>query len=246
MAFVQLDFFSECLNMYTAVNVALPMPLGAGANPLPCLTLLHDRGEDMTAWQRGAAVERYALKYGVAILMPDGALSYYENMRHGGRYADYIAEELPKLARMYLHLSEDWEQNFIAGCGMGGTGAMKLYSQHAERYAAAGAFSAAHIQGAPENDMERAALYRAYGDDAESYRLRIEQGFSAMGRGARLYHACAQPTPEIEKSRAFFEALDMDYRYERFSGKDDWETRAQMLNGFLAYLKLPAPEEKLK
>ena len=101
MAFIQLDFLSKYLNMHTAVNIALPMPVDASApmEDIPCLYLLHDAGEDMTSWQRNVPVERYANEFGVAVIMPDGALSFYEDMRHGGLYKSYIGKELPELLR---------------------------------------------------------------------------------------------------------------------------------------------------
>ena len=171
MAFIQLDFLSKYLNMHTAVNIALPMPqdVSAPMEDIPCIYLLHDAGEDMTSWQRNAAVERYANKYGVCIIMPDGALSFYEDMPHGGQYKSYIARELPALLRAYFPLSAKKEKNFIAGCGMGGRGALKLALENPDSYAAAGLFAASHTDEKPCCEAMESALMRAYGIGHDSH-----------------------------------------------------------------------------
>lgn len=241
MAFVQLDFLSEYLNMHTAVNIALPMPDDASApmEDIPSLVLLHDAGEDMTSWQRFAAVERYAHEFGVAVIMPDGALSFYENMLHGGQYRDYIAKELPQLLRAYFPLSAKREKNFIAGYGMGGTGAMKIAFENPGNYAAAGVFGATHIQEQGANENMRSALRRAYGEDTSACARMIEENaqISANGPVMRIYHACAEEnyTENIAATRAFFEKTggSIAYSFEKYAGGDCWAAREKMLARFM-------------
>lgn len=250
MAFVQLDFMSKCLNMHTAVNLALPeVSSEKPFEALPTLFLLHDMGEDMTAWQRFSPVERYAQAHGIAIVMPDGALSFYENMRHGAAYADYIALELPHLMRNYLPLSAQREKNFIAGFGMGGRGALKLGAAHPENYAAAGAFCASHFEIAPQSEAEKTALFRAYGDDTALCRKQIEGGVCEIARNERqflIYHACTQAdiAPETHAANSFFEKIGgkIDYRFQLYHGGSIWEMREKMLASFLCALKLSASE----
>ena len=117
MSVIEMRFFSECLNMFTNANIILPLPRDAKAkiDALPVLYLLHGMGDDATAWLRKTSVERYALSRGTAVIMPDGALSCYENMAHGARYRDYICRELPKLMQENFPLSTQREKNYIAG-----------------------------------------------------------------------------------------------------------------------------------
>ena len=97
MSLIQMRFFSEELNMFTGVNIILPLPRDAKrpVSSLPALYLLHGMGDNHTAWLRKTCVERYALKKGVAVIMPDGGLSCWEDMVHGGKYRSYVCGELP-------------------------------------------------------------------------------------------------------------------------------------------------------
>lgn len=242
MAFIQLDFLSKYLNMHTAVNIALPMPddVSAPMEDIPCLYLLHDAGEDMTSWQRNVPVERYANEYGVCIIMPDGALSFYENMRHGGQYRDYIAKELPQLLRAYMPLSRKREKNSIAGWGMGGTGALKIALGNIENYCAAGVFSASHIEKEPANENLRSALLRAYGEDIDACRREIEKNAAEVaqrGPGVRIFHACAEGCSDAETTKAMLEGVGGMIAYSRESiAGENWACREKTLVSFLEML----------
>ena len=60
------------------------------------LYLLHGLSDDHTAWLRYTSVERYAAAAGVAVVMPAVGRSFYANEVSGGRYWDYVADELPR------------------------------------------------------------------------------------------------------------------------------------------------------
>ena len=130
MSLIQMRFFSEKLNRFTGVNVilALDRRIEAPAGR-PTLYLLHGMGDDQSAWLRKTNVERYALEAGLHVVMPDGGLSCYENMIHGERYRDYLLLELPHVMRSCFPMSPRREENFIAGCSMGGCGALKLMNE---------------------------------------------------------------------------------------------------------------------
>ena len=251
MSLIQMRIFSEALNKSVGVNVILPMPRRADApcEGLPVLTLLHGMGDDSTMWLRRTNVERYALERGIAVVMPDGGLSCYHNMLHGGRYRDYILDELPGLLRAMLPLSARREDNFIAGCSMGGFGALKLGMARAEQYAAIGCFSAAHMEYRPEHPRNQAMLARVYGETLDDCDAQIEADILAVNAGSRsirLWHACGDNDVLREnalKSRDFFEALPegaVDYSFETLPGKHDWALWDRMLAEFMRLL--PAAE----
>jgi len=252
MAFIQLDFLSKCLNMHTAVNIALPMPKDTHApmEDIPCIYLLHDAGEDMTSWQRNVPVERYENAFGAAVIMPDGALSFYEDMVHGGMYKRYIAEELPFLLRSYFPLSAKRERNFIAGCGMGGRGAVKIALENPDNYGAAGMFCASHAEEKARNEAMESALFRAYGRDAGVCRRLIEAKAAEVARtgpDTGIFHFTAGEA-EAGVTRSMFESAGghIQYRFEAFSGRDDWAVREKMLVRFMEEIRMPAPEEEMK
>ena len=251
MSLIEMRIFSEALNMSTGVNIILPMPRRSELPPdgLRVLTLLHGMGDDYTSWLRKTSVERYALERGVAVVMPDGGLSCYHNMLHGGRYRDYILDELPGLLRAMLPLSARREDNLIAGCSMGGFGALKLGLSRPEQYAAIGCFSAAHMEYRPEHPRNKAMLARVYGDTLDACDAQIERDIHAVNAGSRnirIWHACGDNDvlqTNALKSRSFFEALPpgaIEYSFETLPGKHDWALWDRMLAEFM--LLLPAAE----
>ena len=101
MALFNMNFFSETLGMQSSVLVVIPQKSAAGqigienkANDkkYKVLYLLHGLSDDETIWLRRTSVERYASRYGIAVVMPNGHRSFYTDMRHGGAYYRYITE----------------------------------------------------------------------------------------------------------------------------------------------------------
>lgn len=247
MSLIQMRFFSEVLNMFTGANVILPLPRSADVPcaALPVLTLLHGMGDDYTSWQRKTGAERYALERGIAIVMPDGGLSCYQNMVHGGRYRDFILRELPACMRACFPLSARREDNFIAGCSMGGFGALKLGLAHPELYSAIGCFSAAHMEYRPDHPRNRAMLDRVYGGEIDACDAQIAADARAANAGSRnilLYHGCGDGDVLKEnalRSRAFFEAMApgaIAYRFSMLPGGHDWALWDRMLAEFMDLL----------
>jgi S-formylglutathione hydrolase FrmB len=135
--------------MPIALEVLLPQP-AAGAwrsmsdpSPYPTLYLLHDMGDDHTAWLRRTSIERYVEGKPLAVVMPGAQLSWYTDMAFGREYFRFITEELPTFCERTFPLSPRWENRFIAGPAMGGYGAIKAALHAPERFAAAASFSGA-------------------------------------------------------------------------------------------------------
>src|ERR671918_410594 len=148
MILTEVNFFSETLTLGCAMHVLLPQRSLADAQKKPqkkfrTLYLLHGHSDDHTAWQRWTSIERYAEGLNLAVVMPAVHLSFYNDMAHGGKYWQFISEEVPMLARDMFSLSSKREDNFVAGLSMGGYGAFKLALTHPERYATAASLSGA-------------------------------------------------------------------------------------------------------
>ncbi len=150
MALVECRFFSETLSLSTSMTVVLPLGAGEGVHgradtkgKLSVLWLLHGLSGDHTTWVRRTSIERYAEKWGIAVVMPEVARSYYADMANGLKYWSFISEELPAIARSLFPLSTERERNFVAGLSMGGYGAYKLAFSFPDRYAAAASLSGA-------------------------------------------------------------------------------------------------------
>jgi len=107
------------------------------------LYLLHGAGDNQTHWSRFTNVEWFAEKYNIAIVMPEGNMSFYSDMVHGQKYWSYLSNELPKYMQAVFPLSEKREDNFVAGVSMGGYGAYKLALSCPENFFAAASLSGA-------------------------------------------------------------------------------------------------------
>jgi putative tributyrin esterase len=185
MALINCDFFSDVLEVGCSMTVVLPQPtkeqigVEGGAVPrtdFPLLYLLHGLSDNHTAWLRYTSVERYAAAAGLAVVMPAVNRSFYANERNGGRYWDFIADELPEIVGNFFHVSTDPARTYVAGLSMGGYGAMKLALTHPDRFAAAATMSGAvDLHGLSSLAEPLVVLERIFGasipDDADLFRL---------------------------------------------------------------------------
>lgn len=256
MSVIRMHFFSETLGMCASANVILPLPRSADVpvQDLPVLYLLHGMGDDYTSWLRKTAAERYALEHGIAIVMPDGALSCWEDMIHGRRYRSYITKELPQIIRSSFPVSRDREKTFIAGCSMGGFGALKLALANPEQYSCAGCFSAAHFEYRPDSPRHNAMLQRVYGDQLDAYDAQIVRDAVSANAGdlpLNIWHSCGDQDALKQNaliSRAFFEGMQpgsIRYQFEMLPGKHDWALWDASLKHFLQTLNLNQSEVQL-
>lgn len=252
MALNQLHFYSDSLGRYTTVNLILPLPrrLRGPIKPLPTLYLLHGMGDDYTAWLHKTAVEEYALRAGLAVAMPDGGLSCWENMAHGGAYRRFVLDELPQIMRRCMPLSHRREDNFIAGCSMGGFGALKLGLAAPEMWSAIGCFSAGRREYQPDSPRHRSMLRNAYGDCLPEIEAQVERDIlRAAGTRLMIWHGCGDRDilrECAEEARNFMANIDgLDYRFTLFDGAHNWPLWDRMLERFIADLHLPTPEVRL-
>jgi S-formylglutathione hydrolase FrmB len=151
MAFIQCDFFSDVLGMSSSMNVIIPekkenrigIKTKADQEKYPVLYLLHGLSDDHTAWMRRTSIERYANKYGLAVIMPNVHRSFYTDMVCGNDYFTFVSQELPETAEKLFPLKTGRKNTFVAGLSMGGYGAFKLALNQPERFAAAASLSGA-------------------------------------------------------------------------------------------------------
>lgn len=256
MARIETHFFSQALGMEMEVNVILPQEkqpyLGDGK--LKVLWLLHGGSGDDTAWLRMSSIERYALNYGIAVVVPGVLNSCFTDMAHGGRFFTYAADELPQILRhMFPRFSARPEDNYIAGFSNGGYGCLRLGLARPEQYAAIGAFSAGDKSDVTfENDGSPRSRDRIilFGDgDLKN----TDNDLKHLGREAlqkavslpRVYHACGSLDPWLDLNhlmRDFFTGLEGDpYRYQYHEAEGHghtWEFWEEEILRFFDYLGL--------
>lgn len=236
MALIELKFYSQTLGMQTEAYVVIPQKstkgeIGIKGNnkdiEYKCLYLLHGLSDDYSIWLRRTSIERYAADYGVCIVMPSAARSFYTDMKYGRKYFSYITEELPSIVSEFLKVSNKREDTYIAGLSMGGYGALKAALKKPEVFcAAAGLSSVADIK----NGMFKDVLVPVFGEDlnipdeedlfflAKKTNLNPLKPRIFMGVGTEdfLYDSNI-------RLKEHFEKLDYDFTYRESAGAHCWE-----------------------
>ena len=256
MILTAVNFFSETLTLGCAMNVLLPQRPLADAQKKPrkklrTLYLLHGHSDDHTAWQRYTSIERYAEDLNLAVVMPAVHLSFYTDMAHGGKYWQFISEEVPALVRDMFPLSTRSEDNFVAGLSMGGYGAFKLAFTHPDRYAAAASLSGAldirevvKAHRDPANKAWLAEMRTVFGDPSKvpgsKHDLFTLAKKVAKGKvKPRLYQCCGtedQLYADNLRFRDVVRKLPLDLTYEEGPGEHNWAYWDKMIQNVLAWM----------
>ncbi len=241
MALCELRIHSEALGMETTVNVIIPQRK-KDEKKLRCLYLLHGFTGDQNSWIRQTSIERYANRYGICVVMPYGARSYYVNRSYGEQYYTYIAEELPEIIEGLFPVSDIREDNFIAGNSMGGYGAMKIAMAYPEKFSAVAALScAADVKVMTERDPKKFepifgeslhveekhdlfAISRIANQNKQKPRV-----FMSVGTEDYLYQ-------DNLKLKAHLESLGFDYTYQEAAGEHNWSYWDDHIQKALAWM----------
>lgn len=258
MALIHCHFFSEVLNLTTAMDVILPQPpqtqpgqFGSEAGrKYPTLYLLHGLSDDQTIWQRRTSIERYLRYTDLAVVMPAVQRSFYTDMAHGYPYWTFISEELPALARAFFPLSAAREDNFVAGLSMGGYGAFKLALTHPDRYAAAASLSGVMdivrtTQG--EDGDWRAEMEAIFGDldqlaGSRNDLFHLAQQVTTASVQPMLYQCCGTEDFLYQDNLRFRDwatSLGLNLTYEEGPGEHEWGYWDQQIQRVLYWLPLP-------
>lgn len=253
----EIRFFSETLGLESTMFLLLPQrPLvDAQKKPrkkLPTLYLLHGHSDDHTAWQRWTSIERYVENLNLAVVMPAVHLSFYTDMVHGGKYWQFISEEVPTLVRDTFPLSSKPEDNFVAGLSMGGYGAFKLALTHPDRYAAAASLSGAVDIGEvvrekkedPENKAWLEEMRTVFGDlskvpGSKHDLFTLAKKASKSPMKPRLYQCCGTEDDLYLDNVRFRDAvrkLPLDLTYEEGPGEHNWAYWDKMIQNVLTWM----------
>ncbi|MGZ9225645.1 MAG: alpha/beta hydrolase [Anaerolineales bacterium] len=256
MILTEVKFFSEALTLGCTMNVLLPQrPLADAKSKRPpkyrTLYLLHGHSDDHTAWQRWTSIERYVEGLNLAVVMPAVHLSFYNDMAYGGKYWQFISEEVPAVVRDLFPLSSDRKDNFVAGLSMGGYGAFKLALTHPERYAAAASLSGAvdirevvKANNDPANKAWLVEMRTVFGDlskvPGSKHDLIALAKKVAKGQvKPRLYQCCGTGDflhADNVRFRDAVRKLPLDLTYEEGPGEHVWSYWDNMIQNVLAWM----------
>lgn len=133
MSLLTWNLKSASLGMATHVAIALPEE----SEPTHTLYLLHGLTGVHTDWIYQGQAALLADKRGIAIVMPDGARSFYTDAVHGLAWETWIGTELRERLAVSVRLPDDRDRTAIAGLSMGGYGAFRLALHQPDVYSAA-------------------------------------------------------------------------------------------------------------
>ena len=234
MALFQVNFYSAVLGRNTSFNAVIPDRNTEKREKYPVVWLLHGLSDDFTSWLRRSSVERYAEKYGVCVVMPDGGRSFYPDMQTGERYFEALSRELPDFVGRMFPVSSRREDTFAAGLSMGGYGALKLALRFPGRFSAAGIMSAVtDIPGKFSSGTFDMQLWRnifgtpeaAVSDGNDLFAL--ARNFSADAPRPRIAQFCGTEDFLLADNRRLADALTQlgwpGFIYKEAPGSHSWE-----------------------
>lgn len=253
MAFLQVQFFSNVLNVGSSVNVILPEAEqgigihGSENHELPkVLYLLHGYSDDHSIWMRRTSVERYAARYNLAVIMPAVNHSFYCNEIHGERYWDYVSDELPRAMQSFFRLSKRPEDTYVAGLSMGGYGAMRLALTYPDRFAAAASFSGAvDVLASADRHETDGTAERILGADNNSRGTELDLYYLMEKNGKasskpELYVSCGTADFLYDQHQEFVPALiENGWKVIRHDEKDashEWEFWDMEIRKFIDFI----------
>ena len=146
MATIHLNFRSDAL--WRAVYPLIFLPDLNGWRdtdpPWPTVYFLNGYSGGGLETAAFAGLRLFAMRYGVAVVLPDGDNSFYvDNPDRRAMYSRYVGEELVETTRFLLPLSRKREDTFIAGISMAGYGALINGLRFSKRFSKIGMLSPA-------------------------------------------------------------------------------------------------------
>ncbi|HPU22229.1 MAG TPA: alpha/beta hydrolase family protein [Thermoclostridium caenicola] len=266
MALLQINFKSKIIQMEHTLNVILPqIGLYEGEKQkqirergFPVLYLLHGLSDDHSVWLRHTSIERYALEYGIAVVMPNAGRSFYADMKYGPNYYTYISYEVPHIVRTMLPISSAREDNFIAGLSMGGYGAFMIALRNPEQYEAAASLSGTLdlMPGFsfPEEGYQKMAK-QIFGSKLEYIKsdynlIRLVKIKSMSGEKLPRLYMCCGTGDFVYGVNLRFRAAAMKYgldlTYEEGPGAHEWSYWDSNLKRILTWMLGKEPQKSLE
>lgn len=239
----------ETTKVNQALNIIIPDPgkmIGIPVRNRKVLYLLHGLSDDASAWQRYTTIETLASRYGLVVVMPSVARSFYTDQPNGQLYFSYLMDELPQYLSEVFNLTPKREDTLIAGISMGGYGAFKAALLHPERFFAAASFSGflsmKFMNAYPDDprikefDLIFGDLSKVLGSDYDP-EVWVKNAAKDPAALPRLYMACGRqddlyPLNQIFLADCVRLGINVDYHEE--DAKHEWLFWDAQIRLFLA------------
>ena len=251
MVVMKLNFHSLLLGIHTKVNVILPTgrPVFYQEKPkelYQVLWLLHGGTDDCNDFIQNTNICRYAEENKIAVILPEDNDAFFMDgyIQNGGLYFSYVTEELVKMCRSILPISDKREDNFVAGNSMGSGGAMKCAVLHPELYGAALMLSGSGIRMHRAEDTWVAGFLEKVvkGEDVSDYPA-VEDPKRDVQMAIPIYNILSDPEKkaalpklfftcggddrilaDVKKAMAFYDKMGLEYFWEEIPGyAHEWD-----------------------
>ena len=245
MANLTVEFFSNCLLRPVQFKMYIPNDMNERWQPeqkrkgLPMHTvvLLHGYTGAAANW----IPERLAVKYNLAVVMPNGENGFWvDGISTGHRYGTFLTEELTGYVRKTFGLCRSAEDTSIMGMSMGGYGALRAALDRPDVFGRAVALSPAlvihsraHMKPGDPDPHGNYEYYRECFGDLETVEQSrnnpevLVDGLIAAGRSLpEIFLAIGTEDFLLQRSRdlhAFLDAKSVKHHYIEFEGGHDME-----------------------
>lgn len=237
-------------------QVVLPPGYGlitSRAKRYPVLYLLHGWGGHYDSWLANTSLASYAAEHRLIVVTPEGDNGWYTDsaVAPADKFESYVLQELiPDVDRRFRTIAARRGRG-VAGCSMGGYGALKFGLKHPEVFALAASTSGALDAAARTDDASIMQTFGEAGSDvrAENDLPRLAREFPDARRGLLpfLYLDCGDKDPWAAANHDFADLLNergMAHEYRQTHGEHIWPYWDRQLREILreADEMLDAPE----
>ena len=135
MAHIEVNAMSVKLSSTFEAEIFFPGMILEGEKKYPVIWFVHPDGTGPVELEKYTEVlERFAEAHKVFIIAPDISHSLCTDMVWGTYNEQFIAEECPRIFQFMYPLSTKKEDNYLLGIGSGAYGAIKVATQHNNRF----------------------------------------------------------------------------------------------------------------
>lgn len=236
MAVKDFNYMSQALLHPTTVKIVMP----DNGNAKRTMYFLHGALSDAKNCLDNTDMQKYADKYNMAVVIPDGGNSFY--IDHGaafGNYGKFAGRELVDVAGAEFGFPKEREDTIIAGFSMGGYGALRNGLKYSKNFGHIIAMSPACIYepGIYKLNNTRFAYYKKVlfdnvfkekinpGEFSENYRYLIKNMLKNKKDIPPIYMTCGTKEDISLLTDEFAEFLaehSVKYEYVKDEGKHDW------------------------
>ncbi|MGN0514282.1 MAG: alpha/beta hydrolase [Lachnospiraceae bacterium] len=231
MAWVSLEYPSKTLNMAVQLEILMPQRSSKSDEACRVLVLLHGAIGDRTSWLLRSQIALMVAEKNLCVVMPTAKNSFYLNTHNGYHYRDFICSELPNLISNMTVVSANRDDWMIAGCSMGGYGALYCGLSARERFSYIAGFSGALDMEAHHEQADFILAENALGSREEF--IGSGRNLKNLIKDTRKFNdelpvkillTCGDDDELFADSQSFYENMkdDFDISFLHKPGGHDW------------------------